>query len=292
MSERGRGFFSLDDDDEVTEPGGAGLAQPGGADHEQDPWDLLEVRAAAYFSTMSDPRDRDRLTLLVPQVGDPVEVLVFAVNGGTELFLEHEGITMHRHFGETEHLANYLVRALRGRYQLAHPELTTYRAEGPAAAGAGILRLASAETAGAEGASAGATVSRDVVLSQVLSHLRHRVGPELELDEDEDIPVMVNGVGLWVRVHGGKQGPSIILMTRVVDEIWSRRQTGVELNVLNRDHAWSRWVRIGRSVWQTAQIPARPFVPQVLDDVLTTFAKDHITTQNDLADRLGGKGSA
>lgn len=266
---------------------------PGDERPEQDPWELLEVRAAAFFSTMTDRRDRDRLTVVVPQVDEPVEVHVYGVDGGTQLFLEHEGITMHRHFGETEHLANYLVRALRGRYQLAHPELATYRAQGPAACGAGILRLADADTAADEpGQAVGGTESRDVVLAQVLAHLRERVGPELDLDEDEDIPVMVNGVGLWVRVQNGKGGASIVFMARVVDEIWSRRQTGVELNVLNRDHAWSRWVRFGRTVWQIAQIPARPFVPQVLDDVLTTFAKDHITTQADLSDRLGGKGSA
>ncbi|YAL84054.1 T3SS (YopN, CesT) and YbjN peptide-binding chaperone 1 [Dermacoccaceae bacterium W4C1] len=260
---------------------------------EQDPWPEFEIRLAAYLSTMRDDSDADRLELYVPRVDGVVTIDIHTVDEGAEMFVEHEGIVMHRVISpgkQTDELANYIVRALRGMYEVAHPQLLTYDAEGPAACGIGVLRLASAEDSAEVLAHVGPSApDRDMVFDQVLAHLRARIGPDLQPDEDADIPVMINGVGLWVRVV---DGPAIILFARAVDEIWSRRQTGVEVNVLNRDHAWSRWVRINRTVWQQIQIPADPFNPAVLDRMLSIFAKDHLSTKADLADRLGGKGHA
>lgn len=79
---------------------------------------------------------------------------------------------------------------------------------------------------------------------------------------------------------------------RTVDNVHSRQQTCVDLNVLNRSKLWSRWVCRGHAVWQHLTVPSLVFQPQLFDEMLHLFTSDYVSTSLDLADRLGGQSAA
>lgn len=177
-----------------------------------------------------------------------------------------------------------------GRFRISHPQLLTVSADGPAAAGVGILGLGVRGTVPSlddEAVPSLVTSNRDQLLGALLAHARTAFDDEIELDEDEDLPLFINGVRLWAGVPTSK--PSIMLFTRVVDNVHSRRQACVDVNVLNRSNLWSRWVVRGHSVWQHLSIPSFIFQPDVFDEMLQLFTSDYRSTQLDLADRLGGQ---
>ncbi|MGN6413274.1 T3SS (YopN, CesT) and YbjN peptide-binding chaperone 1 [Flexivirga sp.] len=177
-----------------------------------------------------------------------------------------------------------------GRFRISHPQLLTVSADGPAAAGVGILGLGVRGTVPSlddEAVPSLVTSNRDQLLGALLAHARTAFDDEIELDEDEDLPLFINGVRLWAGVPTSK--PSIMLFTRVVDNVHSRRQACVDVNVLNRSNLWSRWVVRDHSVWQHLSIPSFIFQPDVFDEMLQLFTSDYRSTQLDLADRLGGQ---
>lgn len=259
-----------------------------------DPWRLFETRLAAYLSTMIDPSDEDFLTLTVPG-GDTSRggvIEVFPLDGATAIRANMAGDYTTRDIADTADLARAVRECVWFRHALPHPDLLTVSARGPAARGVAILGLADdAEVRSGATPDTGVLevlfpADHEELLGLVLAHLRQRYDKDLDLDGDGDIPVVVDGVGLWVRVWEG--GPVLQVFTTAISDVHSRRQTDAELNVLNRDHSWTRWVRRGRAVCLQMSIPGYPFAPVMIDEMLRIFAHDHNVTRYNLVDRLGG----
>ena len=74
-----------------------------------------------------------------------------------------------------------------------------------------------------------------------------------------------------------------------MQDVRSRRQTAVELAVLNRDHVWAKWTLRERAIWQQVMVPAAPFAPQHLLGMVDGFFEVLAATRDDLALRTLGK---
>lgn len=252
------------------------------------PWELFERRLAAYLMTMFD--ERDELHLHIPTADEAWVIDIQTVDDDVIRvdYQWDEVFTRREDPAEAVHRLRCVVE--RERFHIPHPQLLTVSADGPAAAGVGILGLGVRGSVPAVGGGAGTalfTSNREQVLGALLAHVRSDYDDDAELDEDDDLPLLVNGVRLWVGVTHGK--PAIMLFTRVVDDVRSRRQAGVDVNSLNRSNLWSRWVVRDRSVWQHLTIPALIFQPELFDEMLSIFVADCRANQLDLADRLGGQ---
>ncbi len=90
---------------------------------------------------------------------------------------------------------------------------------------------------------------RDQLLRHVRDALREEYDDEPTMDDDEDFLLIHLGRPVWVRVC--KDEPKVRILARVVHNVHSRRQTAVELGLLNRDHPWPKWNLCERAVWQT-----------------------------------------
>ena len=86
------------------------------------------------------------------------------------------------------------------------------------------------------------------------------------VDDDGDFVLHHLGQPVWVRVRTDQ--PAVEIMARVAHDVHSRRATAVEIGLLNRDNLWVRWTLRERTVWQTLLLPASPFVPSHLDEML------------------------
>ncbi|MFC6706180.1 T3SS (YopN, CesT) and YbjN peptide-binding chaperone 1 [Flexivirga alba] len=253
------------------------------------PWELFERRMAAYVSTMLDPWNK--LQIYVPMAGDtePWVIDIAPVRGVIQIDYHWDEVyTTADDPADAVHQLRTVLEG--GRFRTPHPQLLTVAAIGTAAAGVGILGLGvrgSAPDVDGSAVPALFTSTKEQVLGALLAHVRSEYDEEAELDEDDDLPLMVNGVRLWVGVTEAK--PAITFFTRVVDDVRSRRQAGVDVNGLNRSNLWSRWVVRDHSVWQHLTIPSLIFQPELFDEMLALFVADYRANHLDLADRLGGQ---
>ena len=207
-----------------------------------------------------------------------------------------------RSISDVAMVADQTVQVLRDCFRVAHPQLLTYQAWGPAAEGASVLELcatgdvpieqsvapsAQDGAAPARGAIALEPADRDELLDMVASVLRRTYGTEPEADEDGDFVLEHMGQPVWVRVH--TEQPAVQIMARVAHDVHSRRATAVEIGLLNRDNLWVRWNLRRREVWQTAALPGLPFVPSHLEEMLRIFCHAMTTHRDDLAYRTGAR---
>ncbi|NHN54667.1 hypothetical protein G9U51_02580 [Calidifontibacter sp. DB0510] len=191
-------------------------------------------------------------------------------------------------------IAGRLVAALRLGFAILHPQLMTYRASGPAKDNASLLGLV--ETADVPEEDASPPQTEAAFWAADGEQLKTRVGwvlnelcsidPE-EVDEDGDFVLPGPGQSIWVRVHGDI--PAIELLAIPTYGVWSRRATAVELSLLNRSHQLVKWTLRERTVWQTLMIPALPFAPRQLSEMLEVFCTALVQTREDLALRVGGR---
>lgn len=257
----------------------------------KSPWELFETRLAAYLSTMFDPHDDLKIYVPTTADTDPWIIDVQTVPDRDVIRVDYrfdEIFTRRDDPAETTHRLRCVVE--RERFRIPHPQLLTVSAEGPAAAGVGILGLGvRGEVTDLDGPAGPAlfTRTREQVLGALLAHVRSEYDDEAELDDDDDLPLLINGVRLWAGVSHAK--PAIMLFTRVVDDVSSRRQAGVDVNGLNRSNLWSRWVVRDHAVWQHLTIPSQIFQPELFDEMLQLFVTDYLANHLDLADRLGGQ---
>lgn len=253
------------------------------------PWELFERRLAAFVSTMLDPWDK--LQIYVPMSGDAEPWVIDIAPVRDVIQIDYRWDEVYTTAGDPADAVHQLRTVLEGgRFRTPHPQLLTVAAKGTAAAGVGILGLGVRDSVPAvdgDDVPALITRTREQVLGALVAHVRSAYDEEVELDEDDDLPLLVNGVRLWAGVSHGK--PAIMLFTRVVDDVHSRRQASVDVNVLNRKELWSRWVVRDHSVWQHLTIPSQLFQSELFDEMLTLFVADYRSTQLDLADRLGGQ---
>ena len=217
-----------------------------------------------------------------------------------------------RSIGEADEIADRVVTALRHHFGIAHPQLLTHQAWGPAADGLAVLGLCASGDVPVEVGTAGAVspvrtggngpgeeggsildvlavepTDRDELLHIVESLLREKYGREPEVDDDGDFVLHHMGQKVWIQVR--RDQPAVQVTARVAHGVHSRRATAVEIGLLNRDSLWVRWDLRGRDVWQTLVLPAMPFVPRHLDAMVGLFLDVMTSTRDDLAYRTGAR---
>lgn len=306
-------------------------------------WEKLEEELTAYLSTMVDADEADHLLIELADpdpdgdAGCPpyVQFAAFGeghmiraeVSGNAYLLpqytLDEDGcdfFTMMGWVGNdateknwyierpvtgADEIANHVAWALRYHFGIAHPQMLTRQAWGPASDGVGVLGLCAtgdvpvdepqAPIVPAAPRARGSVmarlalkpVDREDLLHIVASLLREKYQEEPILDDDGDFVLHHMGQPVWVRVRTDQ--PAVEVMARVAHDVHSRRATAVEISLLNRDNLWVNWNLRDRTVWQTLVLPGYPFVPSHLDAMLDLFLQAMTSTRDDLAYRTGAK---
>lgn len=196
-----------------------------------------------------------------------------------------------------DEVARMVIETMRGRFGIVHPHLLTYQAWGPAADEAEVLGLCATDQVPDDDLSGPAQpitgplavqpVSRDDIVGFVRTVLQEKYEGEPTVDDDGDFVLHHLGQVVWVRVRSDQ--PAVEIMARVAHDVRSRRAAAVETGLLNRDHVWVRWVLRERTVWQTLVLPASPFVPSHLYEMLDLYLAAMSETRDDLAYRTGAK---
>ena len=128
---------------------------------------------------------------------------------------------------------------------------------------------------------------RDDLQVMVRMTLHAKYDEEPTVDDDGDVVLTHMDQPVWVRARPDM--PAVEIFARVVHDVHSRRATAVEIGLLNRDNLWVRWTLRERTVWQTLLLPASPFVPSHLDEMLDLYLAAMSETRDDLAYRTGAK---
>lgn len=281
-------------------------------------WRAFERSLAVHLARMDDPAEADMLVLEVPgaddDAGSSAPYVQFAASGGgtvlhTEVWGDDE---LEPPSGDTPmmaapEVARRVVRALRERFRVAHPDLLTYRAWGPSASNADDLglcasnavpvdtvdQLPATEPEGTSEDAGPATStavhepeSREELLLMVGAVLRRAFG-EVVVDDDGDFVLTHLDQPVFVRALPDQ--PAVKIFTRVVHGVRSQRSAAVEVGLLNRDEVWVKWTLRGRSVWQTLMVPAMPFAELHLRVMVDLFCQAMERTRDDLAVRTGGE---
>lgn len=112
-------------------------------------------------------------------------------------------------------------------------------------------------------------------------------GQTPQKDDDGDIPVPWGSSLVFVRVE--QDAPVVRLFSVVVEGVTDRRRASFEVNVLNRDLRFLKFVLLGDRVVAEQQLPAWPFVPEHLRSMLTGMSQHLDELDEDLAARIGGR---
>lgn len=189
-------------------------------------------------------------------------------------------------------LADAIVRVAREDLRLPHPQLFTARASGPGASElADRLGLEDADAADAPARradEADGTVrgGPDALRPVVRAAVEKVIGRAPGIDDDGDVVFDVAGTTVFVMF--GPDGGMIQAWALVVRGVYSRRNTAVEVDLLNRKAVWSTWYLSGRDVFQRITLPASPLSADNVQKMIRAFATDLEQNRDELAYRLGG----
>jgi hypothetical protein len=106
-------------------------------------------------------------------------------------------------------------------------------------------------------------------------------------DDDGDIPVPWGSSLVFVRVE--QDVPIVQLFSIVVEGVTDLRRAAFELNVLNRDLRFPKFVLVEDRVVAQVHLPAWPFVPEHLRTMLTGMSQRIDEIDEDLVARIGGR---
>lgn len=198
---------------------------------------------------------------------------------------------------DAEWVATQVVTILRDFFGIVHPQLLTFRCKGFVPEIGDILGLTETDKVpidkptlatfgGGDEARAHVVRSRAELIPLVAEVVGEFVDDEPEVDGDGDFVLRIMGQLAWVRVLDDQA--AVEILARVVHGVRSQRGAAVEIGILNRDAAWVRWTLRERDVWQSIMIPAQPFAPTHLKELLKVFCRAMAATRDDLALRTGG----
>ncbi len=287
-----------------------------------DAWQRFEKRLGQFLAQMDHPGDELLLELPTARTEAPARCALVRGDGSPTLRValyanpdldpatrfavatmladgdanrrHDDPITAERPIEDATGLAAQIIYCAQAMHGLAHPQLLTYRVDGPVAALAGVLGLQPSADIPPDVVSRDATApqrpvatmpaSRDELIDLVRDVLRGDLGTEPAVDDDGDFVLSHLGQPVWIRVR--QDQPAVEIFARVAHDVPSRRRTAVEVGLLNRDRVWVRWVLRDRDVWQQLMIPGAPFAPAVLTAMLKVFLDAMGETRDDLALRL------
>ncbi|MFN3338527.1 MAG: T3SS (YopN, CesT) and YbjN peptide-binding chaperone 1 [Dietzia sp.] len=126
----------------------------------------------------------------------------------------------------------------------------------------------------------------DELIALVREAVAAWLGEEPGVDDDGDVLIIRGDQWLWVHVM--PEQPGVELSSRVVSGVTDRRAAAVEIALLNRDRRWIKWVLRDDDIWQIVHLPAAPFIPFHLTEMLDMFLAARADTMADLALRTQG----
>lgn len=196
-------------------------------------------------------------------------------------------------------LAGAIVRQARVELRLPHPQLFTAAATGMRAARladqlglavASTVVAGDAEFARERGDAAGrsdvASGWPDALRPLAVEVLREVTGQDPVVDDDGDLFFDIDGTRCIMLFS--PDGSLVQLQAQVVRRIYSRRNTAVELDLLNSKGLWNTWFMNGREVYLRSAVPARPLTADNLQRTLRFYAQELCAIREELAYRLGG----
>ncbi|MGH1564677.1 T3SS (YopN, CesT) and YbjN peptide-binding chaperone 1 [Mumia sp. DW29H23] len=106
-------------------------------------------------------------------------------------------------------------------------------------------------------------------------------------NDDGDIPVRTAAARIYVRVPDDE--PAVDLFGSVVLDVRDREAAAREVGILNRDTRYVTFVLRGDQVTARVHVPASPFVPSHLRDLLSVTLDVVADATDDLVARTGGR---
>lgn len=128
---------------------------------------------------------------------------------------------------------------------------------------------------------------RDELVALVDSALTPVFGHAPQHDEDGDIPVIADNAVVYVRVR--QDMPVVEIFCRVVRDVADHDAALFEVNELNNEHPLISFAVVGDSVMAETHIPALPFAPAHVRDLLDMMCRCVDKVAPALARRVGGR---
>ena len=190
--------------------------------------------------------------------------------------------------GEADRLAVMSVKALRDVLGVPHPAFLSADPLGPESE-TPPLGVAPTDSAVGSEDDAVATVpeSEEHLRTLVDEALRPLFGSEPEKDDDGDIPVPYGSALVFVRVE--RDAPIVQVFSVVVEGVTDRDRAQFEVNVLNRDLRFMKFILVDDRVLAQVHLPAWPFVPEHLRSMLSGMSQRIDELDEDLVARVGGR---
>ena len=185
---------------------------------------------------------------------------------------------------EADRLAVMAVKALREVFAIAHP---VFLVAPDLVEDADVSALPQSFAETADEPLATMPECDEQLRDLVDAALRPLFGQPPEKDEDGDIPVPWGSSLVYVRVE--QDVPIIQLYSVVVDGVTDTRRAAFEVNVLNRDVRFLKFVLVEDRVIAQIHMPAWPFVPEHLRTMLTGMSRQIDELDEDLVARVGGR---
>lgn len=201
----------------------------------------------------------------------------------------------HRCGDDAAPLAADVVAVLRDHCAVVRPEFLSVAVDGPVADEAfGLLWVVGNDEAPREPPLAGRAGeplpvtpgNADELAALVRETVAGWLGSETSIDDDGDVLIVRGEQWLWAHVM--PEQPGVELNSRVVSGVADRRAAAVEIALLNRDRRWVKWVLRDDDIWQIVHVPAAPFIPFHLTEMLDMFLTARADTMADLALRTQG----
>lgn len=106
-------------------------------------------------------------------------------------------------------------------------------------------------------------------------------------DEDDDIPVVSGSALVFVRVV--RKAPAVHLFCSLVHDVRDLQRATYEVTLLNRRHRFLKFVLFDDSVMAYVDIPAYPFAPEHLRQMLSLMSEAADELDDELARRVGAR---
>ena len=190
--------------------------------------------------------------------------------------------------GDADRLAVMAVAALRDVFGVPHPAfLQADGLEVPAGTQRYVEHPADpAVLAAADDVLATRPDGRDELVALVDDALAPVFGHAPHHDDDGDIPVTAGSATVFVRVRDDM--PVVEIFCRVVHGIEDHAAALFEVNELNNEHRLISFAVVADSVMAEIQVPALPFAPAHLRDMLEVMCGSVDRLAPVLAQRVGG----
>lgn len=280
-------------------------------------WDVFESALTELMCDLVKPTLHDTVRFVHPDAASHQQIVLASATGAgpAALILSLGGnetdliaVNLHDESPQTfRPSAERLARHLREEWHIPHPELVVVTADRLAGLRLERLGIGSPSQIVHEAAGQARALRRvarrglgalpdeqpsaqshtpEMLRAAVEEVIVGRYG-SAEADEDGDYRVDRFGAGFYVSILEDRQ--VLRLWKTVVRGVASRRAATIEANYLNRSHPLTRWTLWGHDLVQEVYLPAHPFIPSHLDEMLERFAEQYTDTVSALRLRLNAE---